>query len=30
MNSNKSISELKQVINISVPWILIVNKGQDT
>lgn len=30
MNTNKSISELKQVINITVPWILIGNKGQDT
>lgn len=29
MNTNKSISELKQVINTTVPWILIGNKGQD-
>lgn len=30
MSSNKSTSELKQVINIIAPWILIGNKGPDT
>lgn len=30
MNTNTSISELEQVIDITVPCILIENKGQDT
>lgn len=29
MNTNKSVTELKQVINVTIPWILIGNKGQD-
>lgn len=29
MNTNKSISELEQVTNVTVPQILIGNKGQD-
>lgn len=29
MNTNRSISGLEQVINVTVPWILIGNKGQD-